>query len=292
MASFLYKVRCDNCGAEYRLNSRGVMLCPFCGSVYNLNDKDFEEFLKTRDEMLQKERFTNDDVNQNGDVLGMWSDNNVATFKDNKGNTLNCRYSFLIETDDKLIYVAKNKVTVIGENHNTYLTSDILDYPSADIKRLDKYLPHLIYRTVLEGGSKALTTYSKDENVYPLVLFDNLDAKTVAWIVSRLENLNCLFEFNEFLATHYTINECYINPKTHELYLIGLIEKADNFNRPYMVNAREISKSVLNEATANQMCLDFLCGPPASDAYTDFKNWDNVIEKGFNGHNFHRFERS
>ena len=291
MASFLYKVRCDNCGAEYRLNSRGVMLCPFCGSVYNLNDKDFEEFLKTRDEMLQKERFTNDDVNQNGDVLGMWSDNNVATFKDNKGNTLNCRYSFLIETDDKLIYVAKNKVTVIGENHNTYLTSDILDYPSADIKRLDKYLPQLIYKTVLEDG-KVLTTYSKDENVYPLSMFDNLDAKTVAWITSRLENLNCLFEFNEFLTAHYTINECYINPKTHELYLIGLIEKADNFNRPYMVNAREISKSVLNEATANQMCLDFLCGPPASDAYTDFKNWDNVIEKGFNGHNFHRFERS
>ena len=291
MASFLYKVRCDNCGAEYRLNSRGVMLCPFCGSVYNLNDKDFEEFLKTRDEMLQKERFTNDDVNQNGDVLGMWSDNNVATFKDNKGNTLNCRYSFLIETDDKLIYVAKNKVTVIGENHNTYLTSDILDYPSADIKRLDKYLPQLIYKTVLEDG-KVLTTYSKDENVYPLSMFDNLDAKTVAWITSRLENLNCLFEFNQFLTAHYTINECYINPKTHELYLIGLVEKTDIINRPCMVNAREISKSVLNEATANQMYLDFLCGPPASDAYTDFKNWDNVIEKGFNGHNFHRFERS
>lgn len=292
MASFLYKVRCDNCGAEYRLNSRGVMLCPFCGSVYNLNDKDFEEFLKTRDEMLQKERFTNDDVNQNGDVLGMWNDNNVATFKDNKGNTLNCRYSFLLETYDKLIYVAKNKVTVIGENSNIYLTSDMLDYPSADIKRLDKYLPNLIYQTVLEGGNKVLTTYSKDENVYPLGLFDNLDAKTVAWITSRLENLNCLFEFNEFLTTRYTINECYINPKTHELYLIGLVEKTDNFNRPYMVNAREISKSVLNEATANQMYLDFLCGPPASDAYTDFKNWDNVIEKGFNGHNFHRFERS
>jgi len=72
MESKLFKVGCDNCGAEYRINSRGEMNCPFCGSKIYLNDKDFEEYLKVRDEMLTKDCINNDLVNTDGDVLGIW----------------------------------------------------------------------------------------------------------------------------------------------------------------------------------------------------------------------------
>ena len=33
MDSKLLNVRCDNCGAEYRISSRGEMVCRFCGST-------------------------------------------------------------------------------------------------------------------------------------------------------------------------------------------------------------------------------------------------------------------
>lgn len=285
MASFLYTIRCDNCGSEYRINSRGEMNCPFCGSKIYLNDKDFEEFLKTRDEMLNKDRFTNDFVNTDGDILSIWYDSSLEILNGVKDEVI-CRYTFKFEDDDEDIYVSGNKVTVIS--NKSYITGDSLDYPSADIKNLKKYLPSLMDHNILEDGIN-VNVFAKDENVYPLALFSNLDAKTVAWITSRFENLACLFEFNG-IDFHISIYDCFINPKTHELYLIGNFIRNYDFNHQFLRDSRDIAKSILNESTAPQMYLDFLDGTPAVDAYTDFKRWDDVIEYGFNGHNFHKFD--
>ena len=59
--SKLLNIRCDNCGSEYRVSSRGEMNCRFCGSKVYLSDSDFKGFLKTRDEMLQKDKYNNGD---------------------------------------------------------------------------------------------------------------------------------------------------------------------------------------------------------------------------------------
>jgi len=60
MRSKLFCIRCDNCGSEYRISSRGEMNCAFCGSKIYLNDKDFEEYQKVRDEMLMLDKTEND----------------------------------------------------------------------------------------------------------------------------------------------------------------------------------------------------------------------------------------
>ena len=79
MDSKLLNVRCDNCGAEYRISSRGEMVCRFCGSNVYLSDKDFKAYKNTRDNMLMSDRFTNDEKDvENPLALG-------ATIKDMEG---------------------------------------------------------------------------------------------------------------------------------------------------------------------------------------------------------------
>jgi hypothetical protein len=137
-------------------------------------------------------------------------------------------------------------------------------------------------------GNKCILI-SKPENAYPLSIFGMLNARTVAWIISRFENLCCLFAFNEIDFTKLNIKDFYINPKSHELYMLGGF---DNYiksnNNTYLYEFRKIALSIMDKSTAPELCLNFLNEKPAKDAFTDFNNWDNVIEKGFGGHNFYK----
>lgn len=286
MESKLFKIGCDNCGAEYRINSRGEMNCPFCGSKIYLNDKDFEEYLKVRDEMLTKDCINNDLVNTDGDVLGIWHEETSKSFTSKYGRAITIKYFFSPEED---VYIGKEKIIYILDKNIFKSVEDLL-FPSADIKNLQKYFPTIVNKIELDDG-KALIALDKPENVYPLSMFNNLDAKQVAWMISRMENLGCVFEFNEIGFKKVDINDFYINPKTHELYFLG--KNWDTFakisTKRYLEDIRKVAAGVVNDSTVPELCREFLNTAPETDAYSDFHKWDNVIENGFNGHNFHKF---
>lgn len=286
MESKLFKVGCDNCGAEYRINSRGEMNCPFCGSKIYLNDKDFEEYLKVRDEMLTKDCINNDLVNTDGDVLGIWHEESSKLFTSKHGRTITIKYFFSPEED---VYIGKEKIIYILDKNIFKPVKDLL-FPSADIKNLQKYFPTIVNKVELDDG-RVLIALDKPENVYPLFMFNNLDAKQVAWMISRMENLGCVFEFNEIGFEKVDINDFYINPKTHELYFLG--KNWSTFakipTKKYLEDIRKVAAEVVNDSTVPELCREFLNTAPEADAYSDFHKWDNVIENGFNGHNFHKF---
>ena len=295
MKSQLFYIACDNCGAEYRINSRGEMNCPFCGSKIYLNDKDFEEYLKVRDEMLTKDKVENDNVNLNGDVLNKWSNDMIVNLKSKNGKTINIRYCFHFERPNKTVYVNKTRVIVIYKDIDTageaLFNVKSLNYPSADIKDLAQFFPSIGATIVLEDG-RCLVSYNKPENVYPLAIFPKLDPKQVAWMISRMENFGCLFEFNGIDFTKIEKEDLYFNPKTHQMYILDGWEYvfqrkvSDNY---YLLWVREIMKNLMYPGRAPKMCEEFLASRPAETAYEDFEKWDKVIEKGFNGHNFHHF---
>ena len=200
MDSKLLNVRCDNCGAEYRISSRGEMVCRFCGSNVYLSDMDFKAYKNTRDNMLMSDRFTNDEAADTGDVLRLWNNGSTANFKTIKGVNISfdCYYSVIL--DDKEVYIGADKIAVIFSNTfsltNFTVNLSQIEYPSADIKDLSRFLPNIIFKSALEDG-RSIIIISKTDNIYPLFLFENLKATTVAWMISRLENLGCLLEFND-----------------------------------------------------------------------------------------------
>lgn len=295
--SKLLNIRCDNCGSEYRISSRGEMNCRFCGSKIYLSDSDFKNYLKTRDEMLLKDKFNNDACKTDGDVLGFYKD---YTFKFGfifKGNHTNFIYDFsaIYNMTNKDIYVGpKNIVYVFDDetDYSKYLANIKIDYPTADIKNMEKYLPKIIANGQLENDKYAIIL-DKDENVYPVEVFSvGLKPVTTAWIISRLESLGCLLEFNELDMKNLNIEDIFINPKTHELYLYGNWENIRNSKnaRDFLACVRNIAKSIPISEKAPDMYTEFLDSEPAEDAFKDFKDWDKVINQGFGGHNFIKFD--
>lgn len=293
MDSKLLNVRCDNCGAEYRISSRGEMVCRFCGSNVYLSDMDFKAYKNTRDNMLMSDRFTNDEAADTGDVLRLWNNGSTANFKTIKGVNISfdCYYSVIL--DDKEVYIGADKIAVIFSNTfsltNFTVNLSQIEYPSADIKDLSRFLPNIIFKSALEDG-RSIIIISKTDNIYPLFLFENLKATTVAWIISRLENLGCLLEFNNMDFRALRAEDIYINPKTHELFILDGwdgVEKTSRRN--YLKDMRLIAKDIMDTSTAPELCMKFLDGDPEETAYDDFSAWDEVIMKGFNGHNFHQF---
>jgi len=294
MKSQLFNIRCDNCGSEYRINSRGEMNCPFCGSKIYLNDKDFEEFQKTRDEMLFKDKAENDLVNDTGDVLHKWN-NELQVFLDaENGKTVNLRYFFKYDRPGKTVYVGRNKLSIVYDNANVCSKAverfQSLEFPIADIHNLSKGFPWILALVNLKED-KRLLVLNKPENIYPLALFNRLDPKNVAWMISRMENTGCILQFNSLDFSDLTVFDLYINPKTHHMFFLDGWENAVDSDTPrhYLRILRAIAKDQMILERAPKKCIEFLEGEPAVDAYTDFKLWDDVINFGFNGHNFHPF---
>ena len=291
--SKLMDVTCDNCGAQYRISSRGEMNCRFCGSKVYLNDKDFKNYLKTRDEMLIKDKFNNDSIMTDGDVIGFYRDYSFKYSFDVDGNILVYDVSAIYNESNKDIYVgASNIIFAFNDekDYNNYLNNRKITFPSADIKKLEKYLPKVVFNGQTKDG-KYIVVLDKDENVYPLEIFNvGLNPKTTAWVISRLENLGCLLEFNNIGMDKLSIDDIFINPKTHELYLYGNWENVTGSTENYLKSIRSIAKSIPVNAVAPKMYDEFLDSEPENNAYDDFKKWDEVIVKGFGGHNFNKFD--
>lgn len=295
MESKLLNIRCDNCGAEYRISSRGEMVCRFCGSMVYLSDKDFKAYKNTRDEMLHNDRFINDETADEGDILHMWNNSSRVNFTTDRGVIITMDSFYSVILDDKEVYIGSNKILIVFASisevtrFNNSLSQ--IMYPSADIKDLSRFLPNVTFKATLEDG-RGIIVVSKSENIYPLFLFENLKATTVAWMISRFENLGCLLEFNDMDFDTISIEDIYINPKTHELFILDGWENVSRTpRRNYLKDIRLIAKDVMDVSTANDMCMQFLNGEPAATAYDDFGNWDDVIMKGFGGHNFHQFNQ-
>lgn len=295
MESKLLNIRCDNCGAEYRISSRGEMVCRFCGSMVYLSDKDFKAYKNTRDEMLHNDRFINDETADEGDILHMWNNSSRVNFTTDRGVNITMDSFYSVILDDKEVYIGSNKILIVFASisevtrFNNSLSQ--IMYPSADIKDLSRFLPNVTFKATLEDG-RGIIVVSKSENIYPLFLFENLKATTVAWMISRFENLGCLLEFNDMDFDAISIEDIYINPKTHELFILDGWENVSRTpRRNYLKDIRLIAKDIMDVSTANDMCMQFLNGEPAATAYDDFGNWDDVIMKGFGGHNFHQFNQ-
>lgn len=294
MESKLFNIRCNNCGAEYRINSRGEMNCPFCGSKVYLNDKDFEEYLNAREEMLIKDKNDNDFANDLGDVRHKWN-NELQVFLDaENGKTVNLKYFYRFDRENKTVYVSRNKVSILYDNPDdcdrAIENFKNLEYPSSDIEKLSKGFPTILAIVDLKDNKKLLVL-DKVENIYPLAIFNKLDPKNVAWIISRMENTGCILQFNSLDFTNLTVYDIYINPKTHHVFFLDGWETVvpSSTTTSYLKALREIAKEQTILGRAPQKYIDFLEGAPARSAYDDFYAWDDVIMNGFNGHNFFPF---
>lgn len=297
----MISVKCKNCGAELSIDTHGNLICPYCGTKNFMSDMDFTEYKNLRQNMLNYLRTENDARGDRADNNYIWSQADLLSLITIDGKTVNIRYTFCYEDDDVKTYITKDSVVNIYERNDLAKMNTTLEgirklsYPEAAGKDLTKSFPHIKAKFELNDG-RHLLAFEKPENSYPLFAFGNLRPKHVAWIVSRMENFCCVFEYSGIVHGGLSTDTIYINPKTHEAFLYGGWWKAKyktSFNSSTdLMEVRKISRKLLGEFIneAPQLFIDFMNSKPANDAYEDFSNWDRVIVDGFGGHNFTKFE--
>jgi len=300
----MISLKCRNCGGEMSIDAKGELACPYCGNKAHLSDVEYAEYKNFRLNLLNFLRSAADQKADAADDTFLWNSyHETEEFYSREGKKIIIDYMFYAREDGVPFYVAKSSVIYIFNPEDSAkvekMTGAIsrLEYPSADIRNLTKYFPTVKSRMVLEDG-RILVAVSKPENVYPLFAFGNLRPKHVAWIVSRMENFCCLFEYNGIVQEGISLNSVFINPRTHEAYLYGnwwmARAKKNERDQADLKALRVVADRLMGEykEEAPQEFIDFIQNAPAEDAYTDFELWDTVIEDGFGGHKFTVFSQN
>lgn len=292
--------KCSKCGGEMTISHVGELMCPYCGTKNNFSDKELEGYKVFRHRMLEYLAAVAEDRAKATDYDYLWTNCETATFTTADGTDLSIRYIYTSTYDGVKMYVGKE--TVVFEYSS--LQEELLDksienirkvtFPSADMKDLNRCIPRGKGSYRLKDN-RILWAVSKEEGLFPLPLFGNLEWADTAWIVSRLENIACLLEYNEMTHGGIDPETVFINPKTHEAALLGGWHKAGSTGffdgRKDLKDIRTTARKLLGDGFggAPEMFKEFLSKSPAADAYEDFKCWDEVIEKGLGGRHFHKF---
>ena len=250
--------KCSNCAAELFLDSSGELKCPYCGSKTHLTDTELLDYKETRKNILNQLRAMHDsEANSiDGNKAGrLWEINELVTFEGMDGSEIEINYTFFYEEDEIKTYITKNSVVHIFPASKISYVADFINsvdrivYPSADIKNMSKYFPVIKANMMLNDGRKLLAL-AKPENVYPVFAFGNLKPKTTAWIVSRLENFACVFEYSDVTHRGINTNTVFINPKTHEAYLLGgwwKLRTKNSYSNDDLLAIRKTANNIMGE---------------------------------------------
>lgn len=281
--------KCKGCGGQLEIGDSGSFECPYCGSKSFMTDAEFKGNEIFRKKMLQYVRASVDNKEFDYSNDDFWEVCNSVSFEMTNSMPLNIDYMLKYEYNKCDMYLAKESIVYVFKNSSE--ASDFkaglqkLAFPEADSK-LSRCFPELKMELDLKSGQKVLV-YTRRPGFYPVELFAPWPSEHLAWVISRMENLCCAFEFSEIQFSDINSKSLFINPVTHEGALFGdwrmvkELKKNDD-----LVDVRKTAIELAENTREPRELYDFLNSKPAPNAFEDFEKWDNVIEKGFGGHVF------
>ena len=291
---------CKACGGDMKVHRTGELLCPYCGVKNVFTDKQLADYKGYRLRMLEYLRAVAEDRETSAGKDAIWNNARTVTFQDAEGDDITIQYLYHGKEKGVDMYAARNNVIYIYPVFKTIQADKAIEafsrlaFPQADMKGLGRCFPKLAGDYKLKNGSRMLV-YSKEEDFYPLGLFEDLIPEHVEWMISRLENIACVLLYNEMEHGDICKDGIFINPKTHEAALFGGWENAHTGVTTSETDLRAIRKvagEMLGEGynKAPKPLIRFIEGKPASLAYDDFAAWDKVIETQLGGRHFTKFE--
>lgn len=285
----MVQYKCASCGGQLEFGGAGGFKCPFCGAKTFMTDADFKGNEIFRQKLLAYAKA------KAGEKEFDYSDDTLWTVKDNvsftmaNGQPLSIGYMFKYSYPRCECYVAKENVVYVFETESeaaAFLTGlRALEFPEADTK-LPRCFPTLKMELELKDGGKALV-FNRRPGFYPAELFAPWPSGHLAWVISRMENICCAFEYSEITHGGIRPTSIFINPVTHEGAIFGdwryVTVKHDNRD---LIDLRKTAIELAANTHEPAELYDFVNTGPAADAYGDFEKWDKVIEDGFGGHKF------
>ncbi len=317
-------LKCKMCGGTLEYDrAQNLAVCPYCDSKSTIFEQDrklFEQFQEMFATLLgQKKEAVQPE--------GFWVESSKEELIREDGEVIEIQYLTKQKVDVCTVYVAKRHVIyVFAKEHEIYaerykeMIGKVV-YPNPEMEKVLKpYIPKLVTECRLKEGSIFLAI-EKKEDVYPLRMLGTLLDRHVAWVISRLENLCCLLNYNDMVLNGLIEDNLFVDPVNHQIYLYGgwwfagfqgsASIGASKAVIPYMqhngmyknrntyqtdleslrmVAVRLLGypdKESLQKAGLLPKAFEkFLLDKPKADAKADFAEWDKVLEKSYGERKF------
>lgn len=217
-------LKCKMCNGILDFDPRqNLAVCPYCGNKSTVFDHDrklFEQFQEQFAALLNQSP-------KAAPEEGFWVDASREELVREDGAVMEITYLTKRRTDLCTMYVARCNILFLFEpEHAGYAAryremTEKLTYPSPEMEReLANYVPRVVTECRLEDG-RIFLAIEKKEGTYPLQMLGTLMDRHVAWIVSRLENLCCLLDYNQMTLNAFTAENLFVDPANHQIYLYG-----------------------------------------------------------------------
>lgn len=297
-------------------SSAMTAFCRFCGTKYVLSREDtdfFHDYYSTLTDMITPDRDENS-RKRKADLFWTKAETKIFTCVDD--TDIEVRFMHQHTLDGVDVYAARRNIVFhfpkgsYDKNEKFRKTVSFIDYPSADTRHLSNFFPNIIGGFSLKDGS-SLIVISKDENEYPLRLFSGLSGRHTAWIISRMENLCCVLEYNGLVHPGIGPDTLYINPFLHQANIYGgwwlagnknsmsadrksILVPMTNLERLRLTAANVLGYAAVDEVKNDKELPDamkeFISGKPEDNAYDDFVLWDKMLIKAYGERKFIDFE--
>ena len=310
----MHTISCPACGAVLEAEDNLMSAkCKFCGNMIALSPEDLGvdrmtsevlaemfhgeatgAFLKKKLEELNQEEY--------------WKNHaQTATFIAGNDAVVEISYIHHVTAGNTSIFMGRSHVFLLFSDPNEaqcYIdAASSLKCPPVDKYDMKQFFPDITHRFMLRDR-RVLAVISRGRHEYPLVSFRKLPDVHAAWIVSRLENLCCLLQYNGLVLPDIDIRDLYIDPGTHQAYLYGGLERArrvseirGNAFEAELMAVRRIAAEVMGfsrvEDAQNAVPEDFytfLVEKPKNDAFSDFSQWDVSLMLAYGKRTFHKMD--
>ena len=283
--------KCPSCGGQLNLSVSGSFVCPYCGTKAYMSDSDFNDGEKFRKALLNYAEALANSKENDYEHDGLFEIRGEDDYISKDGTQIALEYMFKYEKLNYTCYLTKESVVYVfdsKERAERFLDGlGMLSFPPADSK-LVRSFPEIKMKVQLTNG--LVVAFYRRPGFYPAELFQPFPSIHLAWVISRMENICCALEYSGI--THGDLNpqSLMINVKTHEGALFGdwsqVLKKKDNRD---LESLRRTALDMAENSTEPKEMGRFLHSVPYGTAYDDFGRWDEVINKGFGGHHFHKY---
>jgi hypothetical protein len=267
---------------------------------------------------------------------GVWQDDGLLKVKDVKGRVYQVRYRKHRPFELGDVYIGDRIVVYsIRREFNDLVQSakqmmDGFRFANNEMRaEAIRFLPE--FEDALDLEERTLVVLMKEPDFYCLrdvleKLGGKMDPRHVAWVMSRLHNLLCYFDWAGIAHNDISLDSYFISPQGHIGCLVGgwwyarrqgdrmlaLPERTMRYARPAVISKkmadrsvdaeliRAIGRELLGDPAGSRLAGDksvpapmanWLRAAGSADAYYEYRDWyDNVLPKAFGRRRFVRMD--
>lgn len=263
---------------------------------------------------------------------GIWIEDGMIKMTSCDGEKYSMKYNEEYSFELGKCYLGNRSVLyLIYKEHSDFVDNALnrikkLKYANDSMKQeFEKYFPKIL-RTFVTSNEKIGMLIEKMEDAYCLKDILNyyngkVSPRHVAWILGSMYNVACYLYYNDLSHNGITIENCYISPSNHSVFLLGgwwytvssdekmigvsnqiynimSMDMKTSKKGTYLLDLESIRLvgrtllgdengiSLINDPDIPKPLVDWVRGVPADNPMEEYKLWENVIKESYGERKF------